>query len=1654
MEEGRRFLFDDPFMRDIASVFTDHFNDSVVKEVLLQSVPNLVAFLSVLSAGDEAEQQLAVQAAVLLHATITEEATKLRSERKATSVIRRFLDATTQRNQSTDSLARNLSALVSRLGAEKVRNTDVFASIRGTTAEFVAYSRFLISRAPTEVDAKQSFTAMQVLYELASQHLGDSNAHQVHVLHLLKATSGLLSDDNYRSIHLLVAETLEAFVRRTLEFCEKSKPLRDQLKIACKALLSSCMSSHESYQMMFFTHCTQAQQLSLKRRTRSVGLMQLAKSDDVSGWNVANRQSVEAFGSLSSSFVDYGTHVPSEIVGCLVATFRVVRVVVDGTEVIGLDERDFIGALPPYKTAKEERRLLSHLNPSFCAQTLIEERLDVTYHSQTRLSRPPSLLIPLFASAPSSKAMNLDSDDARVLRAELAASSRFLRRRRDQPTNDINHDACQGVVRNLARLCSSRSADEVSIEATYCLGDIWYLMRRSGNVAALSTFSVHSSENPCAGQQLEWRLRANFINALSECIRNSFPKHALIAVESLKSVLSISELGSCLGYVDDAEIRRALMNPGNFVNQVSRSSELRLTVNERLMLFEKACLLAGERLDPDEDWCWSLPLWKSAAEASTPFDEWIRCIVPGILVTVYSRVVKGKPTIFESCQRVCTIESRVAAAVFPAVLFELLQLPEEDLEPSSGLDSVQLDTFVGHNDSAQNKKISRCFEVLICGFSSRPETDRRGSLMALELVLDTLNHFCHITTRRFTESVHHAKVRTLKPQQKSSESQEMSTTRQPRASRQGVPYGTILRLSGLLVAEACIQVERPASAAYYLDLYGDARFGGSTRALRVLDSLDRKETKFGSWLTWSTSDISGFSVTPVSESSHDDVEIHFDECIRYLKLFYTSLKKLGDVDSANAAVKLKEGLLASCGLFQSSFVQSRVPALSTLQYLNNEGNVTSFGSPHVVLETVASLEGLDLPSTAQSFIAGSVAEEGLVTGMTPAEKRSLRESWFNCALNRMRWGDEVFCLDTITPPGGVRGVEAGFNELVVESLASVTRDDYDLSLCQIRTSRKLLARELSALSNPETQVYGLTECLNRLCALNDLEVVASVNGSAAETLAVFAVPKVEEEEDALNYSDFGQTLAEISLRAVSSKVKREGSERDALVIHDELIAHLWNVCTSACSSGRHATAIGALDRLRALYRADHPESLFISLKLRLQEATILESQGDFAGALRRSTQVVKRLQEGPSSLDRNVLLCEALIASGRWMAKHKASPARTILETYMKPGASYALSVYESKPSRRSALRASAGLLELAQLSSNLFDTVSERVESREWRRAGRILVERETELHSCRVLVVSLQKEMSRLKKNSKQIDDFARKIHENSIYCTQLERQVVNARCERMKIEGSVNEYRLLTLQSITQALSVADISRSDDYSRYIYRMVSLWFLADSADDKIQASMRDAVEKIPSFRFVPLASQLFSRLGQGSKTFIYPTLRDLIFKMCRDHPYHCFVQILSLSNGLVVGEGVGGRGRSDFLENTSSSKVEVARELIKSLKETSEEACSLVESYQLLTDAYIHLALASVGDCPRGSKLTFAKVGKVAAQRLDQCLPRQDSDRAPCILTKPPPIRPRCDYNEPGGGVIGTERVRSPLDSARAYGFSTLLDLHSLLARVGCWL
>ena len=88
-------------------------------------------------------------------------------------------------------------------------------------------------------------------------------------------------------------------------------------------------------------------------------------------------------------------------------------------------------------------------------------------------------------------------------------------------------------------------------------------------------------------------------------------------------------------------------------------------------------------------------------------------------------------------------------------------------------------------------------------------------------------------------------------------------------------------------------------------------------------------------------------------------------------------------------------------------------------------------------------------------------------------------------------------------------------------------------------------------------------------------------------------------------------------------------------------------------------------------------------------------------------------------------------------------------------------------------------------------------------------------------------------------------------------------------------------------------------------------------------------------SFQFVPLNCQIFSRIDTlGENNYFQSVLRNLVTKICTEHPYHGLVQLIALSNGNNVGTGVSGRQASEYLDNVGASKVEATKEILKSIK------------------------------------------------------------------------------------------------------------------------
>lgn len=218
-----------------------------------------------------------------------------------------------------------------------------------------------------------------------------------------------------------------------------------------------------------------------------------------------------------------------------------------------------------------------------------------------------------------------------------------------------------------------------------------------------------------------------------------------------------------------------------------------------------------------------------------------------------------------------------------------------------------------------------------------------------------------------------------------------------------------------------------------------------------------------------------------------------------------------------------------------------------------------------------------------------------------------------------------------------------------------------------------------------------------------------------------------------------------------------------------------------------------------------------------------------------------------------------------------------------------------------------------------------------------------------------------------------------------------------------------------------------------------MSLWFKncqRKETKDVVNELLKSNLSQIPTYRLVPLTYQLFSRIDEMQKddsNGFQITLRDIVLKICSEHPYHGIVQILALSNGQRIGGGVNGRHANAYLENIGTTKVDAVNDIIQELrKQSSEYVSALIDSYRILMTAYMNLAEFDTTNVQK--RTTKGLSFKQYKLDLDCCLSggrrgKRDTTTTnmPAIFTKPPPIRPDAQYGNGTEDPIGTERVVS---------------------------
>ncbi|KAF2678581.1 hypothetical protein K458DRAFT_394860 [Lentithecium fluviatile CBS 122367] len=123
------------------------------------------------------------------------------------------------------------------------------------------------------------------------------------------------------------------------------------------------------------------------------------------------------------------------------------------------------------------------------------------------------------------------------------------------------------------------------------------------------------------------------------------------------------------------------------------------------------------------------------------------------------------------------------------------------------------------------------------------------------------------------------------------------------------------------------------------------------------------------------------------------------------------------------------------------------------------------------------------------------------------------------------------------------------------------------------------------------------------------------------------------------------------------------------------------------------------------------------------------------------------------------------------------------------------------------------------------------------------------------------------------------------------------------------------------------------SDEYNNDALRVFSLW-LENSDMPLANAAVKLYLHRVPSGKFALLMNQLSSRL-QHEQTEFQQLLRDLVFRICVEHPYHGMHQIFAIQTkvGNYTREDVV-RSKDEAAKSRQRAAIEIAESLSKNSK------------------------------------------------------------------------------------------------------------------------
>ncbi|KAI3399398.1 hypothetical protein diail_7125 [Diaporthe ilicicola] len=384
-----------------------------------------------------------------------------------------------------------------------------------------------------------------------------------------------------------------------------------------------------------------------------------------------------------------------------------------------------------------------------------------------------------------------------------------------------------------------------------------------------------------------------------------------------------------------------------------------------------------------------------------------------------------------------------------------------------------------------------------------------------------------------------------------------------------------------------------------------------------------------------------------------------------------------------------------------------------------------------------------------------------------------------------------------------------------------------------------LATTMKRLATKDLRVSDLRQHLGTLAALTELDDVLGV----------------------ADYTELEKILADFETRSTWMMSGRY-DDVSQILSHRETTLSVFGQKDVLRSTSNLTSPEVRLVEIRNLVSSSEAIGLNVDAAVSLETANSFWDYGEMIPSIR----ILQGLQGNPSSLKKqsiSVTHADLLSKIGYQVSVAKLETADSIQKKYLEP----ALKELKGKSSGE----------EAGQVFHQFAVFCDEQLQDpdmlEDLNRLQRLVQTKADE--------VEHYKKEFRSAKNPQLKDQYDR-------YQRTAEKYLLLDQTELQRTQRTRNEFVKLSLENYLQSLSA-----SDDHDNDALRFTALW-LERSETEVANMAVHQLIRNVPTRKFASLMNQLSSRL-QLDKSHFQTLLRDLVCRICFDHPFHGMYQIWS---------------------------------------------------------------------------------------------------------------------------------------------------------------